>query len=152
MVVWSAQAFAEEITTVYLVRHAEKDGPGDDAGLTDAGKARARALAHVLEDVKLSAIFVSSVPRTSLTAQPTKEMSGLEPLQRNPTQTAEAVEGAFKGKTVLVVGHSDTVGTIAQKLGADGIGILPPEAFDRLFVIHIIGNQVMLERLRYGAP
>ncbi|WP_176730473.1 phosphoglycerate mutase family protein [Devosia insulae] len=153
-VVWSAQAFAQEVTTVYLVRHAEKDGPGEDAGLTEPGKARARALAHVLADVKLSAIFVSSVQRTSLTAQPTREMTDpkLELLQRDTTKTAEEIQSTFKGKNVLVVGHSDSVGKIAEKLGADGIGTLPADAFDRLFVIHIDGEQVVLERLRYGAP
>lgn len=151
-VVWSTQAFAQEVTTIFLVRHAEKDGPGDNAGLTEAGKARARALAHVLADTKLSAIFVSSLPRTALTAQPTKEMTGLEPLPRNPTKTAEEIRSAFKGKNVLVVGHSDTVGQIAEELGASGIGVLPSDAFDRLFVIHLVGEQVVLERLRYGAP
>ena len=78
----SGYPFPEEqgsITTLFLVRHAEKDGTvWEDPGLTPAGTTRADELAYILKHVELDAIYSTPFARTKLTVQPTAEEKGLE--------------------------------------------------------------------------
>jgi len=63
--------YAQQITTVILVRHAEKSSDGSkDPELTDAGNARAIALAKLLKEVKVDAIYSTGFKRTQNTVAP----------------------------------------------------------------------------------
>src|SRR4051812_14663267 len=65
---------AEATPTLFLVRHAEKasDG-GNDPGLSAAGQQRAQALARMLKDAGIAAIFTTEFKRTQATAAPLAE-------------------------------------------------------------------------------
>src|SRR5215203_3829760 len=68
-------------TIVVLVRHAEKaTSPGNDAGLTEAGRARADALADALHDARVDAVITSQYERTRMTAEPIAAARHLTPL------------------------------------------------------------------------
>ena len=57
---------------VVIVRHAEKaTNGGNDPDLSSAGQARAEALARILKDSGITAIFTSEFNRTQETAAPT---------------------------------------------------------------------------------
>src|SRR3990172_10886646 len=56
--------------TVFVVRHAEKGPESPDPALTPAGQERARALARVLADASVLAVFVTEFKRTQETAEP----------------------------------------------------------------------------------
>lgn len=136
VIVW--WAWWGPITTVVLVRHAEKSGPGD-ADLSPAGFARANVLAHVMEHTELDAIYTSDLKRTRQTADPTEAAFGLSAVEFGALQTealAEHVLDNHAGGTVLVVGHSNTVDDIIEELGGPVIGDLGDDEFDRLFVLH----------------
>src|SRR5687768_11398749 len=66
--------------TLIIVRHAEKAGPQGDVPLTDAGHARAAALAHVLRNANVSTIFVTDLQRTQQTAAPVAKALNLTPV------------------------------------------------------------------------
>src|SRR5688572_10118497 len=66
--------------TLIIVRHAEKAGPDGDVPLTDAGHARAAALAHVLRDANISTIFATNLQRTQQTAAPIARALNLTPV------------------------------------------------------------------------
>lgn len=99
-------------TTLILSRHAEK-GPGDNPDLTKEGKDRAKALTKLTHLYNIVQVYSSNTRRTVATAEPiAKEMN----LQVNTTFKANQFESMvadiakkFAGKTVMVVGHSDTV-------------------------------------------
>ena len=57
-------------TTVVLVRHAEKELTGDDPGLTAQGSERADALAHVVGEMDVAAVYATQYARTRATALP----------------------------------------------------------------------------------
>jgi len=67
-----AASAADSTTTIFLVRHAEKDTVvvGADPPLSAKGILRAQELARVLGDVPLSAIYVTPYQRNRQTAQP----------------------------------------------------------------------------------
>jgi len=120
-----ARSQAPAPLTIYLVRHAEKEA-GDDPQLTPAGQARANQLAARLAKVKLDAIFSTDFQRTRLTAQPVATRQGLDIQSYDPKDLpafAAQLQQAYAGKTVLVVGHSNTTPTLAGLL--DGTNAYP---------------------------
>ena len=103
-----------------LVRHAEKASEGGDPPLTDAGKARAKALAHVLGDAGVSAIFVSDWTRSRQTTSPLAERLGLPLLPYDPDRAEEEVRRiveAHPGQTIVVVAHP-TVSLLRMRYSA----------------------------------
>ncbi|HQS07084.1 MAG TPA: phosphoglycerate mutase family protein, partial [Daejeonella sp.] len=67
----SCRTDAPAITTIYIVRHAEKDvsdPKNQDPELSSEGMERAEALADKLKEIKLDAAFATKYKRTSQTA------------------------------------------------------------------------------------
>jgi len=144
-------------TTVFLVRHAEKlpHPAGGDSGLSAAGLARAEELTRVLRDERVAAIYVSQYGRTRLTGVPlARELrDSVRTYDANRNDLlAERVRREHRGKTVLVVGHSDSLPEFYEAF----TGVKLPEgariAYDRLFVLTLRSDgSHTLARLRYGA-
>ncbi|RKS53582.1 histidine phosphatase superfamily protein (branch 1) [Gillisia mitskevichiae] len=101
-----------EITTYYLIRHAEKDrsdATEKDPLLTNQGTARAKNWAKVFKDVPFQMVYSTNYNRTKATAQPTATSKELELNIYDPNKMYdEKFQKETKGKTVLVVGHSNT--------------------------------------------
>ena len=143
-----------QITTVYIVRHAEKQGSGANAPLSTAGHARAQQLVHVVGDENIDAVFVTEFTRTQQTGAALAAAKGITAGQYqagNSQSVVDAILVDHVGERVLVVGHSNTVDDIAAGLGATGLSDLAEAQFDRLFVVHRFGSVTHLDRLRYGA-
>ncbi|SHJ48543.1 Histidine phosphatase superfamily (branch 1) [Hymenobacter daecheongensis DSM 21074] len=110
-------------TTVYIVRHAEKDlTPGlTDPPLTAAGEQRALALRQQLQRRRVAAIFTTDTRRTRATAAPLAEALNLTPQvydAKNLPALATRIRQEYAGRAVLVVGHSNTLLETAEALGA----------------------------------
>lgn len=92
---------------------------GDKPALTEAGTVRAQRLAFMLERVDLDAVYSTQTKRTWSTAEPTAESHQLNvipydaQLLRNFSSKLRLLH---KGKTVLVVGHSNTTPALANLL------------------------------------
>lgn len=126
------------VTTIILVRHAEK-APGENPPLTEDGHRRAGALAHALGSAGVEAIFVSEFLRTQQTADSLALLLGLTP-EIIPAGNTEELTGRiledFAGNTVLVAGHSNTVPDIMAALGISSPPPIPENIFDNLFIVH----------------
>ena len=101
-----------ETTTYYFIRHAEKDrsdSSNKDPNLVQKGVFRAAKWSYVLEHVKFDAVYSTDYNRTKQTAQPTAEKNSVEITHYNPSElnSEDFIENT-KGKTVFVVGHSNT--------------------------------------------
>ncbi|EDP69855.1 Phosphoglycerate mutase [Flavobacteriales bacterium ALC-1] len=102
----------QKTTTYYLIRHAEKDQSDKtnrDPHLTEVGLKRADNWAKVFKDVKFDMVYSTNYNRTKETAAPTAkannvEVSFYDPRNLNPKEFMAKT----KGKTVLIVGHSNT--------------------------------------------
>jgi broad specificity phosphatase PhoE len=142
-------------TTVYVVRHAEagQDGTQDPA-LTAAGERRAHDLRAALGEAGITAIYASPYRRTQDTAAPLAEVLGLEVRSYDPGDSgalARRIPREHAGRSVLVVGHSNTVPLVVEALGA----VRPPDLahaeHDPMWIVRLTGRKVELARLRYGA-
>ena len=141
--------------TVFLVRHAEKTAEKNDPGLTEAGKARAVALADRLDGEGITHIHSSDYIRTRDTAAPLANRLGLEVEIYNPRDLPgiAAKLKATPGRH-LVVGHSNTTGELTELLGGDGgTPIVEATEYDRLYIVTTAdGEPVKSYLTRYGSP
>lgn len=146
---------AAEARTIVLVRHAERSSTDGDTPLSEAGRMRARALADILRDLKLQAVYVSQMIRTKETADPIARLKSVEPESIPTTEMDRLMDRLSKtpaGSIVLVVHHSGTIPQIVQRLGASTPAIREDE-FDRMVVVTIPGEgKPSLLTLRYGKP
>lgn len=143
-------ASTAKATTIFLVRHAEKAGPSGDVELSAAGEKRAACLAGALSGTKLDAIYTTEYKRTKNTAAPTAAKSGVTPTVIGGADLNGLIAALKKaeGQTVLVVGHSNTVPAIIERLGGPKFTI-KDEEYDHLYVVTIIGGQASVASLRY---
>ena len=110
----------EKTTTYYLIRHAEKDRTDKtnrNPNLNDKGLERAKKWAEYFKDIKLDAVYSTKYNRTQQTATPTAESKKLEILSYNPSKMYDSIfQVNTNGKTVLVVGHSNTTPVFVNKI------------------------------------
>jgi len=162
----AAQDRATQITTVMLVRHAEKAAAGDpefagasaaDPPLTAVGRARAEALAQTLAEAGVTALYASQFQRTRLTVRPLADALGLE-VQQFPAADvaglAELVIREHVGGVVVIAGHSNTVPALVEALGAGAVAPIEESwEYDNLYVVSIDGDGgARVVTLKFGAP
>jgi len=99
-------------TTYYLIRHSEKDRSdktNKNPNLNEAGTKRAKNWSQVFENIGFDAVYSTNYNRTIETATPTATTHELEIQFYDPRNlySEEFAETTF-GKTVLIVGHSNT--------------------------------------------
>jgi broad specificity phosphatase PhoE len=142
--------------TAVVVRHAEKASETErDPMLSAIGQARAVALDSVLAGAPIAAIVVTPYQRTRETAAVVARRHGLTPIEVpvsggvSAHARAVAAEVARHDGTVLVVGHSNTVGAIVAALGGTSdVGDLCDSEYQTVFTVLPGGGTV---RSRFGA-
>ncbi len=106
------QDITNQTTTYYFIRHAEKDrgdATNKNPDLIKKGKRRARKWKRYFKNKNLDAIYSTNYKRTLATAFPTSINKKLPVILYNPRNTDfEAFKKQTKGKSVLIVGHSNT--------------------------------------------
>jgi broad specificity phosphatase PhoE len=116
----SILSHSQEITTYYFIRHAEKlrvDKTERNPNLNLKGFKRAEAWKEVFSNISFDAIYSTDYTRTKLTAKPTADSKNLPILIYNPRDMySKAFQNQTKGKTILVVGHSNTTNVFANKV------------------------------------
>ncbi|WP_221030683.1 SixA phosphatase family protein [Actomonas aquatica] len=142
-------------TTVLLVRHAEKVDDGTkDPVLSDAGQARAIALAEVAREHGVTHVFTSQYQRTILTGAPAAEVCGARATVMDASKADDllaAVRALPAEAVVLIVGHSNTVPPLAEKLGAVSVAPMTEAEYDRLLVLTTtVDGAVTVVVSRYG--
>ena len=140
-------SYAQEITTYYFIRHAEKlriDKTDKNPNLNFNGYKRAEAWKDVFSDVPFDAIYSTDYNRTKLTAKPTATSKNLPILLYNPnTMYSEAFQNNTKGKTVLVVGHSNTTNVFVNKiLGIEKYNEIKDNNNSNLYIVTISNGKI----------
>ena len=153
LVLLSVASAAYGQVTVILTRHAEKaTTPPKDPPLNKAGNKRAEALATMLADSGVDAIYTTEFQRTQLTAAPLAARIHVKPIVLPANDTGALVKAirARDSGVVVVVGHSNTLPEIIAALGGPPLKI-PESEYDNLFVLAVGPAHSSLLRLHYGS-
>lgn len=145
-------------TIVYLLRHAEPEMPAMGAtssnpGLNMAGRERAHALVHVLQEAGITEVLSTDFNRTRQTVTPLAQALGLQ-VEVYDHRALDALAERLKrtpGRFV-VAGHSNTTPQLVALLGGEpGEPIDENYEFDRLYQVAIgADGSVTTTLLRYG--
>ncbi len=132
-------------TTYFFIRHAEKaNDSSKNPHLTDKGKERAVHWANILKGYKIDAVYSTDYFRTKETAEPTAKANKLETTLYDPRAfDFQNFINETKGKTVLVIGHSNTTPMYVNTfIGENKYGQIPENNYSNLYIITIKDNVV----------
>lgn len=131
----------------YVMRHLHK-AAGQDPGLTEEGTRCAVRLADQLGRSGIRAVFASATRRARETAAPVAARLGVVPQEYDPRDTAGLVARvqAEQG-SVLVVGHSNTVPEIVERLGGARPADLADDRYGELWRVARAGGAVSVVRI-----
>lgn len=141
----------DEIFTIYLVRHSEKDLSSDnysDPPLTPCGEQRSESLSNFLSAVDLDVVYSTNYNRTKNTALPTATSKGLEIEEYDSDELEEFSNILLESaQDALVVGHSYTTGVLAGLLVGEEIGAFDLDIYNRIYLVAIYKNAGRLHLL-----
>jgi len=147
--------FLRPVTTVILVRHAEKNPePKDDPDLSPEGFARAQEIARVVGGAGINSIFATQYKRTQQTVKPLSDRIGVPVtlLQSNETdELVKRIQTNLRGQTIFIAGHNNTVPAIVTALSGETYSTIPESEFDNLFIVTIYRfGKAKVVKLKYG--
>jgi broad specificity phosphatase PhoE len=153
---------APKLTTVFILRHAEKTADGDNPPLTEAGMRRAQFLVRAVEDANVQAIYTTQFKRNRDTAQPLADRLGI-PVTEVPInlsspgdygkQLAKEILEKHSGETVVVVSHITIIPTLIESLSGKAIDPIRDPDYDNLFIVTIPASEpASLVKAQYGLP
>src|SRR5436190_41133 len=149
--------FRRPITTIILIRHAEKiiDPNNPDVDLSSAGQARAQELARMFGDAGIEAIYATQYRRTQETVKPLSERTGVPVTIVNSKGTADLlaqIRAQHSGQTIFIAGHNNTVPEIIASLGGPQYPTIPESEYDNLFVVTVYRTgKAKVVKMKYGA-
>lgn len=149
----------------FVVRHAEKEsvasGPVmatlNGPPLSAEGKIRALQLRDILKDQNIQYLYSTNTLRTLSTARPLQEWLGMVPVlfynSKDSLDYFISQVKKIKNGNVLIVGHSNTVDDIVNKLcgGMKVPGDLPDSEYDNLYVVTKKGNTWKFKNKTFGS-
>ena len=131
----------------YVMRHLQK-APGTDPGLTEEGQRCAARLADRLAGSGIRAVYASATRRARETAAPLAARLGLTPREYDPRATPELIARVqAEAGSVLVVGHSNTVPEIVERLGGARPGDLAEDRYGEVWRVARTGGAVSVSRI-----
>lgn len=145
-------------TTIYIVRHAEKDTQQkNNPPLTPAGLQRAQDLAKLLKNEPVSSVYSTNFTRTLSTAQPTADEHQVTITLYDSIPQLMNLISFHNKKDVLIAGHSNTILDIAKALGTTPVKQeIADSDYDNLLILNkkkfLFWKKTTLEETTYGAP
>lgn len=148
---------APAVTKIYIVRHGEKE-TGSDPLLTPAGNKRAGDLMRLLQNEGIQKIYVSNYRRTQNTGDSLRIQLKIDTVHYDADTLCDKLINAIMehgdfGKTILIIGHSNTIPQIIRKLGVKDhpYGDIPGNEYDNLFLVTYKKEKAKLKKMKFGA-
>ena len=149
--------FRRPVTTVILIRHAEKviDPNNTDPDLSPAGQARAQELVRMFGDAGINAIYATQYKRTQQTVKPLSDKTGVPVSIVNSKNTADLlaqIRAQHSGQTIFIAGHNNSVPEIIAALGGPTFPTIPDTEYDNLYIVTMYRTgKAKVVKLKYGA-
>lgn len=138
LVLLTFTAQASDSFTIYLTRHAEKQGNHKNPKLTECGLQRAKQLASMLKKVKITQVYSTKYNRTMATAKPIANQQAIAIKQYSPTELAQFAQKLLsKKENALVVGHSNTTPQLSALLSELDVKEMAEKEYRNLYQIHV---------------
>ena len=138
-------SFAQhKTTTIYFIRHAEKIDSSKNPDLSSVGLERAAHWGKIFSETTFDAIYSTDFKRTQQTAAPTAENKKLDiTLYDAKSLDFDKFKTDNLGKTILVVGHSNTTPDFVNKLINQNVyAAIEDTNFGNLYIVTLNGDQV----------
>jgi phosphohistidine phosphatase SixA len=150
--------FRRPVTTLILIRHAEKkiepDNPDPD--LSPEGQSRAQELARMFGDTGIDVIYATQYKRTQETVKPLADRLGLPINQVDAQKTGDLlaqIRAQYSGRTIFIAGHNNTVPEIIAALGGPQFPVIPDPEYDNLFIVTVYRTgRAKVVKMKYGKP
>lgn len=142
-------------STIYIVRHAEKEAQAGsvmsaDVPLSAAGHARAEALKEKL-DGKVALVYSTKTQRTMATGMPLAKAVGTDVKVYDHRNVALLDSLARSKKNILLVGHSNTVDDLVNHFMKQSmLQDLAETEYGDLFILKRRGNKFSYTRSHFG--
>ncbi len=151
---------AQQPTTIILLRHAEKDTSvagstqmQADPPLSKAGEMRAASLPNILKGYDMvDLVYSTNFVRTKATASPMAKKFGKEIQLYDPKDLVPFAKqlSLLIGKTVIVVGHSNTTPALVNLLiGEKTYPALEDNVYNTFWVVTIQDGKVKAKKVVY---
>lgn len=146
-IIWSQY---DEMTVIYLIRHSEKVENSKDPELSDKGKLRVENWVKYFDKIQLESFYSTATNRTFSTC------STIAKNKQKEVQTYDYKSFSIneiltkdRGKSILIVGHSNTIPILINTfLGKEIYPNIPENEYGNLYIITIQGDQITHE-LKY---
>ena len=148
--------FARPVTTVILVRHAEKkiEPTNPDPDLAPEGVERAQEIARVFGDAGINAIYATQYKRTHQTVKPLSDRTGVAVMVLDAKDTnglLKQIQTTHRGQTVFIAGHNNTVPAMVSELSGQTYPVIPESEYDNLYIVTIYRfGKAKVIKLKYG--
>jgi broad specificity phosphatase PhoE len=155
ILLFSLASFSQT-TTFIVLRHAEKADNSKDTNLSPEGLLRAEELKKTLAPVNVNAVYATPYNRTKQTVTPLateKRIAITEyPADKPFTELVNELIETYRGNTVVIVGHSNTVPELLKVLSNNTYNVsINENQFDNLFVVTLTdGQQPQVVQMKYG--
>jgi 2,3-bisphosphoglycerate-dependent phosphoglycerate mutase len=148
-----------QTTTIILLRHAEKDTStaGSTAmqanpPLSTAGEQRAARLPELLKNYSPDMVFSTDYTRTRSTVTPLAKKFSRDILVYDPRKLPDLVKQLqdFQGKTIVVVGHSNTTPVLVNLLiGESKYPNMDDSVYNQYWVVTITNGKAEAKQFSY---
>ena len=136
-------------TQYYFIRHAEKADSSKNPNLSEKGLERAQEWKALFSEINFDAVYSTDFNRTLQTIQPI--VAGNNQLLKiyNPKMIdVELFKKETHGKTILIVGHSNTVPNMVNQIIKENKYVdIAENQFGNLYIITLFENQTQSQLL-----
>ena len=147
----------QKVTKIFFVRHAEKAlNIKKDPPLNEKGIERANELAYIMQKIEFADFFSTPYKRTVDTLKPLADSKNKKIIRYNPGEMKvflKRILKDYKGKTVIISGHSNTVPQMLNfLLNKQKFQAMDDSTYDNLFLVCAgsIGD-IEVVNLKFGA-
>lgn len=149
--------FRRPVTTIILIRHAEKiiDPNNNDPDLSPVGEARAQEIVRMFGDAGINAIYATQYKRTQQTVKPLADKLRVPVTVVNSKGTADLlaqIRAQHSGQTIFIAGHNNSVPELIAALGGPQYPTIPESEYDNLFIVTVYRTgKAKVVKMKYGS-